>query len=174
MHPFLNNNKLIFANSGVYSSEYIPDRLISREEELDILKQIFQFLTQNPGKDSSTVLIWGPPGSGKTVTAKYFGMNLKKLTRQINIRLEYVHLNNYEVQSRKSILKQLLSSVRLHYRQGSIKKMRKMLIETLERENIHLLLIIDEIKSLPINRTVMNLLTEINSSCPSKRQRLSL
>jgi len=59
----------LFADRAVLAPEYVPDRLVGREEELANVEYAL-----NPmifGREPDDMLIHGPPGVGKTACAKY-------------------------------------------------------------------------------------------------------
>lgn len=56
----------IFKDSCVLETDYIPDSLVGRDEEIKAVAEIF-FLLFRHGKPGHA-LIYGPPGSGKTVS----------------------------------------------------------------------------------------------------------
>ncbi len=161
-------------NKAVFLREYVPNQLKGRERELQSLNRTYKQLTENPGGYIPIILVRGPPGSGKTVTAKYFGKDLEKTAQEKGMNLKYLHIGNFDLQTKKTVLKMILNYVRPYSSQGSIKKMLGWLKETLKKENMYLLLTIDEPKFFPINRAIMNLFTEINKDCPSSSPRLSL
>lgn len=161
-------------NKNVFLREYVPNQLKGRERELQSLNRAYKHLTENSEGFVPIILVRGPPGSGKTVTTKYFGNDLEKTAQEKEMNLKYLHIGNFDLQTRKSVLRTILSYVRPFSSQGSIKTMLGWLKETLKKENMYLLLTIDEPKFFPINRAIMNLFTEINKDCPSSSPRLSL
>ena len=59
----------IFKDSYVLETDYIPDSLVGRDEEIKAVAEIFFPLFRH-GKPGHA-FIYGPPGSGKTVVIKH-------------------------------------------------------------------------------------------------------
>jgi len=63
------NTVKIFKDSYILESDYIPDSLVGRDEEIKAVADIFFPLFRN-GKPGHS-FIYGPPGSGKTVVLRH-------------------------------------------------------------------------------------------------------
>ena len=72
-----NQKNAIFKDEAVFDLEYIPETLPHREDKLETLARYFQaIIYRDISCAGKVVIILGPPGSGKTVTANYFGQTL--------------------------------------------------------------------------------------------------
>jgi cell division control protein 6 len=141
----------VFVDETPLSLEYVPSRLPHREKELRFLAQLFRAQIQRPGSMSQRVLIAGDVGTGKTVLAKRFGLELEEETRARGVNFKYMHVNCRE--SRGSlflVLKKVLSEFipRFPPRGFSPEELLSMLIRLLEKKKLHLMLALDELESL--------------------------
>jgi len=59
----------MIANSRVFEEAYVPGQLISRERELEALRQILEPITD--GQRATDTFVYGPTGTGKTATTRY-------------------------------------------------------------------------------------------------------
>lgn len=84
----------IFKEGGIekLSIDYVPERLPHRESELERIVEAFKPFLWHPHAWRK-VLIHGPTGTGKTVTAKKAGEILSNISRGMGIRFKYAHVN---------------------------------------------------------------------------------
>lgn len=168
----------IFLDESKFSLDYVPDRLVNRDKQLRFLASYYRNLVLDPGGFKQTVLIQGPIGSGKTVLAKYFGIELEKTAQKRRVNLKYLHLNCRKLRSEASMLTTILRYLVPYFppRGFGVDELLRMLSNTLEHQHMHLLLALDEIDFL-IKRGASDLLyhfTRLNDDCPSNAQRVSL
>ncbi|MEM2942024.1 MAG: hypothetical protein QXT81_01185, partial [Candidatus Bathyarchaeia archaeon] len=83
----------VFKDEAPLSIEYIPARLPHREGQLTFLTHLFRSLLERPGSTGQRVLITGPVGTGKTVIAQRFGLDMGRAARERKIALRYIHVN---------------------------------------------------------------------------------
>lgn len=84
----------IFKEGGIekLSVDYVPERLPHRESELGAIVEAFRPFLEHPHAWRK-VLIHGPTGTGKTVTAKKAGEILSKISKGMGVEFKYAHIN---------------------------------------------------------------------------------
>ena len=83
----------VFKDESKLDINYVPQYLLHRRFQLNLLNQFFRFAVESPGKMTQRALIMGKIGTGKTVLSQHFGLNIVKEAKQRNINLNYVHVN---------------------------------------------------------------------------------
>ena len=74
----MSRSRSVFIDEGVLDLNYVPPRLLHRDEELRFLNGLFRFVIEAPYEMSQRAVIVGGVGSGKTALAQRFGLNLKE------------------------------------------------------------------------------------------------
>ena len=141
----------VFKDESPLTMEYVPNRLLFRDEQLKFLAQLFRFVLEKPGSMSQRVLITGSIGTGKTVLAQRFGQDLTRAARQRRVNVEYLHINCREQRgSSFLILRNAINSfVSKFPRRGfSPEELLQTLMEILDEKNIYLVLGLDELEYL--------------------------
>lgn len=138
----------VFKDLSKVDFDYVPEELPHREEAVRFLARTYKGLTQGGTREHA--LVWGPVGTGKTVVAKRFALDLRGALARQDRRLETVHVN---CRSRKSAGLAMLGI--LHHfeprypdRGFSVGEMLRDLRKHLERRGCHLLVILDEVDAL--------------------------
>jgi len=167
----------IFKDESKLDINFIPDELPHREKELSLLSQLFLTLITNPNSISRKILITGKTGIGKTVTVKLFGDILKKASRKRDISIKYVHINCRKERSSYKVLIKIIHSIHKNFPQRgySPQDLLEIIIEYLNKYNLHLLIVLDELSYL-INKgeDLIYSLTRINDDSMNSQQRLSI
>ncbi|MGC8849927.1 MAG: ORC1-type DNA replication protein, partial [Candidatus Bathyarchaeia archaeon] len=83
----------VFKDETPLSIEYVPEVLPHREQQLRFLTQLFRFAVERPGSMGQKVLITGDVGTGKTVLAQRFGLDMVRIAKARRIPLGYIHVN---------------------------------------------------------------------------------
>jgi cell division control protein 6 len=83
----------VFRRKEALYPEYVPPSLPHRENQLRRLAEIFKPLIVNPGEASIKAVVVGGVGTGKTVTTRVFGTELRSIARRRGIDVRYVHIN---------------------------------------------------------------------------------
>jgi Cdc6-like AAA superfamily ATPase len=83
----------VFKDESKLDINYVPQHLLHRKLQLNLLNQFFRFAVESPGKMTQRALIIGRIGAGKTVLAQHFGLNITKEAKHRNINLNYIHIN---------------------------------------------------------------------------------
>ena len=137
----------ILLDPAPLSYDYIPDKLVGREEQLEHLAAIFQQI--NDHSVSCRAAITGNVGSGKTVLSHVFTRDLQRyLGSKRNIKLVHVNCRNHP--SKSQVLQRIVTSLDSRHPErgfGSgeiLQSIRKQLHSRTE----HLLLILDEVDHL--------------------------
>ena len=78
----------IFKDSYILESDYVPEMLVGRDEEISAVSEIFYPLLRK-GKPGHA-FIYGPPGSGKTVVIKHV---LRHLYSEAGYSINLKHVN---------------------------------------------------------------------------------
>lgn len=91
----------IFKDERVLTPEFIPDVLPHRDSQITSLVYALKPLTE--GGKASNVFVFGPPGTGKTVTLRYVMDQLKEFSS----RVKPVYLNCFGFNTRQAVLAEL-------------------------------------------------------------------
>jgi len=99
----------IFKNRFVLSPEYVPERLIGRDEE--IKKVSFCVLPSLRGDRPMNAFIYGKTGSGKTAVVKHVLQNLELEAEKNNARVKTVYVNCNQVNTTIGVLRRICNVV---------------------------------------------------------------
>ena len=141
----------VFKDEASLSIEYIPNKLPHREDELRFLIQLFRNILEKPGSMNQRVLITGDIGTGKTVLAHRFGLDMVKTAKARKINLHYVHVNCRECKgSSFMVLKKVIAEFAPDFPQRgfSSEEFLDILMDVLDDRNAYLILALDELESL--------------------------
>jgi cell division control protein 6 len=144
----------VFKNESKLDINYVPQHLLHRKLQLNLLTQFFRFAVENPGKMTQRALIIGKIGTGKTVLSQHFGQNVVKEAKERKINLKYVHINCRECKGslfmilQRTITKFIPSFPRRGY---SAEELLQALMQVLDEEDIYLILTLDELEALVRN-----------------------
>ncbi len=155
----LNKGDAIFKDKAVLSPHYVPETLLHREAELRKIMSCLAPALQ--GKKPSNTLIYGKTGSGKSICAKRV---LQKLCDQKEASASGFYLNCRVYDSRYKIVQKVVSDF-----DGDVAKtghsfsvLYEKVIDKLEREAKHLVLVLDEIDVVKDLDTLVYTLTRAN------------
>jgi len=168
----------VFKDESALFPDYVPTNLVHREPQLKSLGRIFRVTFESPGTVSQKVTLVGDVGVGKTAVAKRFGSTVESLAKERGLNLKYVHVNCYKDRTLflvvRKVAQQLIPG--LPERGFSAQELFGTVWDTLEGENAHLLLALDEIDFLVANEkdAPLYFLTRVADEYIGKPQRLSL
>jgi Cdc6-like AAA superfamily ATPase len=126
----------IIKNSNLFSQDYVPETVVGRGEYIERLKDLIR-----GSEVSSTFVVRGNPGTGKTLIGKYLLKELKEF------RGAYV--NCYVNQSDRSIVSIILNDPGVRYPDSGIMRgesLSSILLNGLSKKNN--LIVLDEAHSL--------------------------
>jgi hypothetical protein len=106
----MSRSRSVFVDKTVLDFNYVPQKLLHRDDEAKFLSSLFRFIVDAPYEMSQRALIIGGVGSGKTALAQRFGLDLMEEAKRRRVRAEYVHVNCRE--SRGSLFMVLQRAVR--------------------------------------------------------------
>ncbi|HDQ05912.1 MAG TPA: ORC1-type DNA replication protein [Candidatus Bathyarchaeota archaeon] len=141
----------VFKDESKLDINYVPQHLLHRKLQLNLLNQFFRFVVENPGKMTQRALIIGKIGTGKTVLSQHFGLNIVKAAKQRRINLNYVHVNCRECKgSLFMILQRTIMKFHPTYpkRGYSAEELLQALMQVLDEKDAYLILTLDELESL--------------------------
>ena len=85
------NKKSLFRNKTALQSNYTPDQILHRDEQIQQLANVLAPCLK--GDKPSNIFIYGKTGTGKTLTAKYVSSQLIKISEERDIPLKIVYIN---------------------------------------------------------------------------------
>ena len=142
----------IFLDKSKLSPRYLPDNLLHRSKQIEIIKSYFSTLFTDPEKFPLTIIqIIGNTGVGKTSTliksSKIIENNF--INRKYQLKIGYINLK-LQGGNKFTIYKYLLEKIAPEIpSQGlSAEEMLRLLLRYLHKNNIFLILILDEIDYL--------------------------
>ena len=167
----------LFQDESKLDMNFVPNILPHREKELSLLSQLFLTLITDPNSISRKILITGKTGIGKTVTIKYFGEILKKVSSERNIAIKYAHVNCRKERTSYKVLIKIIRLIKKNFpkRGYSPQDLLEILIDFLNQQDIHILIVLDELSYL-INKgeDLIYSLTRINDDSVNFQERLSI
>ena len=83
----------IFRNENALNYEFIPREIFYRDSEKEEIASVFKQLLD--GRDGRNILIYGPPGVGKTLLVKHLLRELEENKKEKDINLLYVNCWKY-------------------------------------------------------------------------------
>ncbi len=167
----------IFKDESKLDINFTPERLPHREKEISLLSQLFLALLTNPNNASRKVLVTGKTGVGKTVTVKLFGEVLKDAAKKRAVSITYVHINCRKEQTSYKVLIKIARSVNKNFpkRGYSPQDLLEIVLEQLDQQNSHLLLVLDELNYLiDCDKNLIYSLTRLNEDSQNQVSRLSI
>ncbi len=141
----LDSSQTIFRNESVFAPDFLPPEILHREAET---KEIALNLAPiMKGRRASSMILHGPPGTGKTTLARHVAGQLKEAT----VRAHPVYVNCAEQGYRYSILGEMLSSLdyAVSRRGRSADELLAYAVEMLKKGNKIPVVVLDDMDMLP-------------------------
>jgi len=135
---------VIIKDGKKLSFDYVPERLIHREEQMSTLRMLFRPVFEDCR--SETAFITGPVGTGKTATVKRFCEDMMRYGTASGIPMEYVIVNCRQRNTESAVVLQILR----HFDKGhpdrgfSVPEMLRTLRSIIESRKIRLVIVLDE------------------------------
>ncbi|MFX0087420.1 MAG: Cdc6/Cdc18 family protein [Candidatus Hodarchaeota archaeon] len=155
---FFDRKNEIIKDEKVFEPSFIPENLIHRERELELLANHFKsIISRNSSISGKQVIIQGSVGLGKTALVTKFGITLEKYCRKKVhpniVNIIFFHINCRRQRSWYLILTSILSKLvpAFPVRGFSSYELLTYLIRVLEERRQSLLLCLDEIDYLISN-----------------------
>ena len=141
----------VIKNLNALDFDYVPDKIIHRDEQLKFLAQMFKPLLSNVPQNA---ILKGPVGTGKTLMANKFCRSLADLARKQGKNIEYVHINCRKRSKDSMALLGILNyfDPRFPDRGFSFQEMLEILRKQLKKRNAQLLVVFDEADALLKNK----------------------
>jgi cell division control protein 6 len=174
----LSDRRLII-DEGVLDINYIPSRLLHREEQMRSLRLIYDFIFSAPFEMSQRAIMVGGVGSGKTVLARVFGRWLRDEAKKRRLRVDYIQVNCRELRgSLFMVLRRVVKTLRPEFpeRGYAPNELMETLMQLLSEDNGQLLLCLDEVDALidTEGSDALYQLTRVHEAQPDAPRRLSL
>ena len=140
--------KSIFINRQVLRSDFIPEKLPFREEQINIIGHIFAPILQD--SKPSNLLLYGKTGSGKTAVAKYVISKFDETTKQHNKLISLAYSNARLAGSEYRVLVDLAHSLDMDMPLTGlpISEVLQRIYNNISNNNLKVIFIIDEIDYL--------------------------
>ncbi len=140
------NAPSVFREKAVLSPDYLPKRLLHREDKIRELTTAFKEVTSDPGNTSVRAVIWGRTGTGKTATVKLFGRSFKEVVNKKGIKVEYVHINCHRQRTLYLLTLEVANTLKLPIpvRGLSSQEVFKVIHDYLDRRNMYVIVALDE------------------------------
>lgn len=126
------------------SFDYVPERLVHRERQMDRLRMIFRPVLESGV--SQTALLIGNVGTGKTATSKRFCLDLVREGNERGRPMDFVVVNCRQRSTEAAVLLRLVTHFddRFPDRGFSTMEMLRALRKHVETRGIHLVVVLDE------------------------------
>jgi cell division control protein 6 len=134
----------IIRDAAKLSFDYVPDRLVHRERQMERLWMLFRPVLESGV--SQTAFLIGNVGSGKTATSKRFCLDLVKEGQEKGKAVDFVIVNCRQRSSESSVLLRLVTYFDERYpdRGFSSAEMLRALRRHIEKNKVHLVVVLDE------------------------------
>ncbi|MCS6770030.1 MAG: AAA family ATPase [Candidatus Caldarchaeum sp.] len=140
----------VFKSEEKLSPEYVPEKLLYRENELKLLKSFFSSLLNEANPFQVRVFITGAVGTGKTSLAKLFGTGFERESRSLGRKVRFAYVNCRINKSLYTVLRRTVEQLGLDLpRRGySDEEVFEVLAKFLRSSGLRLILCLDEVEAL--------------------------
>lgn len=136
--------KSVFKNRQALSFDYVPPNVVHRDAQLKRLATLFRPVVES--NCSQCAFLTGSVGTGKTVTAKRFCMDLREHAQKSGKALDFVVVNCRQRNSEAAIMLHIINHFQPNFpdRGFSITEMTEILRKDLDKRKLHLIIVLDE------------------------------
>ena len=171
--------RTVFIDEGVLDINYIPGKLLHREEELRLLETLYDSIVSAPYEMSIRSIIVGGVGTGKTALAQTFGKTIQEKAARRRINVRYLHVNCRELRGKFfMVLQRVVKILKPQFpeRGYAANELLSIIMQILREEDAHLILCLDEIDALidEEGSDALYFLTRVQEDRPDDPRRLSL
>jgi cell division control protein 6 len=85
------NEKSLFENKAVLQPTYMPEQVLHREKEIELVASVLAPLLK--GEKPSNLFVYGITGTGKTLTINYVSSYLLDIAKEQNRKLKIIYIN---------------------------------------------------------------------------------
>jgi len=145
---FESYGRSVFSNRQSLSFDYVPPKLVHRDQQLKRLSSLFRPVVE--ANFSQNALLFGSVGTGKTVTAKRFCIDLKEYGHTADRAIDFVVVNCRQRNSEAAAVLHMVNHFQPNFpdRGFSISEMMEILRKDLEKRKLHLIVVLDEADAL--------------------------
>ena len=142
------NRTSIFKNRNVLRSDYIPDKLYFRDEQIKIVAETISPVLH--GARPSNMFLYGKTGTGKTAVAKYVFSKLSKIASSKSINVRFAYVNTRMAGTEYRVLYEIARdfNIPVPHTGLAISEIFDRIFKTLNGEHFSGLIILDEIDFL--------------------------
>ncbi|ADI75081.1 orc1/cdc6 family replication initiation protein (plasmid) [Methanohalobium evestigatum Z-7303] len=161
MGSIFNKNKpKIFKNKYSLSSEYVPERLIARDSQIEQIAELVEPVLS--GEKPDNAFIYGKTGTGKTAVVRYVLKELQKeLSTDNSSHVMPIFINCNEIGNTSHVLHEIIKTVDFNYKIPSsgisISEYYRHLWWVLNKNNYSIIVVFDEIEHLKDDNVLYNL-----------------
>ncbi|MEX2682890.1 MAG: Cdc6/Cdc18 family protein [Candidatus Sigynarchaeota archaeon] len=167
----------VFIDESKLGVDFIPEKLIHRDEEIRQLAQIFLPLLKSSHFSSKNAIITGPNGSGKTALSKSFGLSIEGIAKDFDKNIKYIHINCRLNKSNYLIIKKIIGTLcsDIPEKGYSIYELLSLLKKILDSRDMHIILTLDEMNFLNIKQdNLIYMLNRLNDDSIDGNSRVSI
>lgn len=153
----LGKESIVFKDERFLYPEFVPDKLIHREKEIESLANAFSSLVK--GKKPHNIFLTGPTGVGKTSAAKFVLKEIEEYTD----RVKSLYLNCFEFNSRHAVLSSITNflGVASPRRGIATDEIYGSMVEALKKAGFSPLIVLDEVDQIFLNSDGQKLLYDL-------------
>ena len=103
---FPNKDLCVFLNKSALNLNYVPDRLIARDQQVQDVVGVIQNVFRGGCLDNA--LIFGKKGTGKTVVVKYVLKEMRERAKEDSLNIKSAFINCKKVNTVVRIIKEII------------------------------------------------------------------